>query len=134
FATAIELSASAARPYTASVGSATTSPLRSSSTAAAVARASSPPGSATWRGHERGPKVASKISVFTFPISRQVRVRFVFCETLPIFSESLRQKWPELRLQAAQHFLLRLRRWPAFLREYRRAFAPLKEANRVPAT
>src|SRR2546430_4485394 len=78
--------------------------------AAVVARASSRLGSAGCRCHERRADVAAKISVLTFPISRRARFRFVSCETLPIFSESLRQKWPEWRRQAAQRFWLRLRR------------------------
>ena len=92
FVTATGSSASAASPYTVSVGSATTSPLRSSSTAAVTARDSSPLRSVECRYHERRSLIAATISVFTLATLPPARFRFVSYEMLPIFSASLRQK------------------------------------------
>src|SRR5438093_12294740 len=124
FATAIGLSASAVRPYTVSVGSATISPFRKSCSARSVAAVCD---------RRRRSWVAATISVFTLALALRAPCRFVSCEKLRDSCESSYQKARESRPQEARHFLRQLSRLQVYPPGYRLAFVLLKEANRAPA-
>src|SRR5882672_3578323 len=123
FATAIGLSALAASPYTVSVGSATRSPFRRSSTARAVAALSD---------RRRRSEIAATVTVFTLAISQPRPLRTVSCETLLTFDEACYRMSLESKLREEPHFSRRPLLWPVCRRECHLAFALWTTANRVP--